>query len=74
MIFTMETEKKREGITVRRLNMYDPEAQFDPPVPGTPGERLGMMWKLIRMGISIGGGDDRQRLQRHVARFVGRES
>ena len=74
MIFTMETEKKRKGITVRRLNMYDPEAQFDPPVPGTPGERLGMMWKLIRMGISIGGGDDRQRLQRHVARFVGRES
>jgi hypothetical protein len=69
----MEKETQRRVVTFRKLDMYSPEAQFDPPMPGTPGERLGMMWELIRMGISIGGGDDRQRLQRHVARFVGRE-
>ena len=71
-LFSMKTEPKERIITIRKLDMSDPEAQFDQPMQGTPGERLGIMWELIRMGISIGGGDDRQRLQRHVTRLISR--
>jgi len=75
IVFPMKTEKQREGVTVQLLNMYDPEAQFDPPVPGTPGERMGMVWPLTVEAISIGGKlDAEQRLQRHVVRFVRSES
>jgi hypothetical protein len=69
----METESPKRVVTARLLNMSDPEAQFDPPMPGTMAERLGMVWELTLMGISIGGGDDQQRLQRHVTRLVGGE-
>jgi len=76
MIFTMKTESQtRKGITVRRLNMYDPEAQFDPPVPGTPGELMGMVWPLTLEALSLGGKLDAEpRLQRNVVRFVRGES
>ena len=67
----METEKKRDGVTVRRLNMYDPEAQFDPPVPGTPGELMGMVWPLTVEAILLGRRlDAEQRLQRNVVHLV----
>jgi hypothetical protein len=69
----MKTGAPQRVVTVRKLSMSDPEAQFDQPVPGTMAERLDLMWELALTGISLGGGDDQQRLQRHVARFVGRE-
>jgi hypothetical protein len=66
----MERAEQR-AMTVKLLRASDPDAQFDPPVPGTMAERLGMGRELTLMGVSLGGGDDQQRLQRHVTRLTG---
>ncbi len=58
-------------MTTKLLCMFDPEAQFDPPVSATMAERLGMVWELTLMGVSLGGGDDQQRPQRQVTRLIG---
>ena len=67
----MNNEPKQRVVTLRKLRMDDPEVQFDQPVPGTPAERLGMVWELMVEALSIGGKwNAEQRLQRHVTHLV----
>jgi hypothetical protein len=68
-----ETEKTKQerNITLKVVRMDDPEAQYDPPVPGTMAERLGLVWELTAEIVSLGGKmDAEQRLSRHVTHFV----
>ena len=67
----MKTGVKKRVVTLRRLRMSDPEAQFDPPVPGTMEARLEMVWPLTLEALALGGkGNAEQRLQRHVTRLI----
>lgn len=67
----METGNRQRVVTVRKLHMSDPGAQFDQPVPGTMAERIGMIWELTVEIVSLGGKlDAEQRLQRHVTRLI----
>jgi hypothetical protein len=44
-------------------------------VPGTPAQRIGMVWPLTREVASLSGNYNvKQRLQRHIARLGRRES
>ena len=64
----MKAVKSSPEITVKKLVLSDSEVQFDPPVPGTMTERIGMVWPLTAEIVSIGGKLDAElRLQRHVA-------
>lgn len=69
--FDMKTERPKRTVTTKLLRMSDPEAQFDPPVPGTMAERIGLVWDLTAEMASLGGKlDAEQRLHRHVTRLL----
>jgi hypothetical protein len=47
----------------------------DDYVPGTPEERISLVWQLTREMAALSGNlDAEQRLQRHVTRLIRRES
>ena len=67
----METKTPQRKITARLLRMSDPGAQFDEPVSGTMAERLGLVWELTLMTVSLEGKmDPNQPMQRHVTRLI----
>jgi len=66
-----EIMKQERNVTLKVMRMDDPETQYDPPVPGTMAERLGLVWELTAEIVSLGGKMDvEQRLSRHVTHFI----
>jgi len=60
---------KTRTVLKRMLDKHD-----DNFVPGTPGERIGMVWPLTREITSFSKKHDAERrLQRHITRLMRRE-
>jgi len=66
---TIESMDRKKTI-LRQMSDY----QDDGWVPGTPAERIGLVWPLTREVVSLGRRyDAKQRLQRHLTRILRKE-
>ena len=66
----MHLSMNRKQIGIRRMK----DQRNDDYVPGTPEERISLVWPLTKESASLSPKHDvEQRLQRHVTRLVRRE-